>query len=262
MKYKLRSKKRSFKILACVLAAILALGTILVVATSLRNNDDRQTVTPAFAVGGLNAQGKYFETDASIYVKKAFQCEGLEVKLDFGADVKYQVFYYNDLDKFISASDVYSVSEKLDVPSDATHARLVVTPIWDADVDVEDRVCHWYDVYKYSSKLEISVSDVSDDSVNLADILEYTSNNSTHTFEQTSVVGYDLIEIRVKEGTTATITYYDEDGEAVGSAESVSISKNGVKTMVIPSTAYSAKMQLTCSIDGLDGCEIYLRSYK
>ena len=262
MKYKFRSKKRSFKILACVLAVILALGTILVAGVSLKKSDDRQTVTPSFAVGGLNAQGKYFETNASIYTKNAFQCEGLEVKLDFDAEVKYQVFYYNDLDIYVSASEEYSVSQKLDVPSTATHARLVVTPVWEADVDVEDRVCHWYDVYKYSSQLEISVAEVSDEAVNLADVLKYTTSANTHTFEQTSVVGYDAIEIKVAESTTVTITYYDEDGEVVGSAETLTISKDNVKAIAIPATAYNAKMVLTCSVTALDVCEIYLRNYE
>ena len=44
--------------------------------------------------------------------------------------IKYQVFYYEADGDFISASNVISGNQNLDVPLFATHARIEITPNW------------------------------------------------------------------------------------------------------------------------------------
>ena len=263
-KFKSKTKKKAFRSLILILVGVLALGAVLGVGASLKKDDDMKVISPTFAVGGLNDEGKYVNTDASIYTKNAFECEGLEVKLDFDANVTYQAFYYDDLDNFISASEEYEVSDQLDVPVDATHARLVVTPDWDEDVAIEDRVCHWYDVYKYSSQLKISVTDSKeDDAVNLVEFLTWTeSSGGDFVSERVNVRGYDLIEVVSKvTGGSVEVNFYDADGKSVGNnGAGFTVGRNEI--MAIPAEAYKGSFTISCSADVLESCEIYLRNYK
>ena len=158
MRIKYKTRKTLTQIGSILLVCLIAFGAIMgAVAISKKLNEDTKIIHPQFEVGGLNAVGEYEDTDKTIYTKESFECLGLEVKLDFDSNVKYQAYFYDDLDKFVSCSAVYDESMALTVPANVTHARLVVEPIWDDDVESEDRVCHWYNVYKYANQLEISV---------------------------------------------------------------------------------------------------------
>ena len=159
MRIKYKTRKTISQILSIVLVCALGLGAIFgVSALSNKLKEDKRTIHPIFEVGGLNNNGEFVKTDASIYTKKAFACQGLEVKLDFDSKVKYSVYYYNDLDNFKGSQTDLTSSEELIVPANASHARIVITPIWEDDIKKNDRVCHWYDVTKYSSQLEVIVN--------------------------------------------------------------------------------------------------------
>lgn len=158
MKLKYKTRKNLSKIISILLVCLVGFGAVMgVSALSKKLNEESHVIHPSFEVGGLNANGLYKDTDASIYTKESFECLGLEIKLDFDSNVQYQVYFYDELDKFVSYSSIYDESMKLTVPANAKLARLVVTPIWADDVDKEDRVCHWYNVFKYANQLEISV---------------------------------------------------------------------------------------------------------
>ena len=158
MRIKYKTRKTLTQIGSILMVCLIAFGAIMgAVAISKKLNEDTMVIHPQFEVGGLNSVGEYDDTDKTIYTKESFECLGLEVKLDFDSNVKYQAYFYDDLDKFVSCSAVYDESMALTVPANVTHARLVVEPIWDDEVESEDRVCHWYNVYKYANQLEISV---------------------------------------------------------------------------------------------------------
>lgn len=159
MRIKYKTRKTITQVLSIVLVCALGLGAIFgVSALSKKLKEDTKVIHPTFEVGGINAEGKGDkDMNGSVYTKDSFECKGLEVKLDFDAKITYQVYYYDDLDNYISNSSVYDASASMSVPAEAVYARIVVTPIWDSDVATDDRVCHWYDVAKYSSQLELSV---------------------------------------------------------------------------------------------------------
>lgn len=159
-----RKTKQTLKTLAL---SVLGIGALVGVASGInalaeKQDTELKTIIPIFEVGGLkDADGKYEETKGSIYTKDAFECQGLEIALDFDNTIDYQVFYYESDGDFVSASGVISGNEKLVVPYNATHARIEVTPNWDEMgedyADEEKQVIKWYDVLKYSSQLEIKV---------------------------------------------------------------------------------------------------------
>ena len=162
MRINYKTRKTISQVLSIVLLVALGVTAIFgVSALSKKLQEDKKIIHPTFEVGSINADGKGNRNDdGSIFTKEAFECAGLEVKLDFDAQIKYSIFYYDDMDTFIMSDEDNTESKKASVPSGASHARLVVTPIWDSKVAKEDRVCHWYDVTKYSSQLEISVDKV------------------------------------------------------------------------------------------------------
>lgn len=158
MRLKFKTRKTISQVLSVVLLCALGLTAIFGVSALSKNlKDETKVIYPMFEVGGIGEDGKSNRANNTIYTESAFACDGLEVKLAFDADVKFQVFYYDELDNFKRSTQVYSASVKLN-PEKGLFARIVVYPTWGKDVAKEDRICHWYDVYKYSSKLEISVN--------------------------------------------------------------------------------------------------------
>ena len=151
-------KRKNFwgKILSLALALIVGIGSIAGVTALVKHlRDEKKTISPVFWVGGLTEAGIYEETDDMIYTKNAFEAKGLEVKLDFDSNVKYQVFFYDELDKFVSCTEVYTESAKISVPLECS-ARMEITPIWGPDAPLEKEI-KWYQVGKYASQVEIRV---------------------------------------------------------------------------------------------------------
>lgn len=152
------SKKDWRNIVITIVVALLTFGVISGVATLF--DSETKTVHPLFIVGGIDeTTGEHLETDGSIYTRDSFDCEGLAVELDFDAHVTYQVFYYDELDNFISASSVYEKGAELDIPENAVAARIVVTPVWaELNVEEDEQVIEWYDVAKYANQLKITTT--------------------------------------------------------------------------------------------------------
>ncbi len=149
-------KGRVKKLVAIVLGLVAAAGAVVgVSALAKYAKEEQKTINPTFSVGGLTETGVYEETDDTIYTKDSFEAKGLEIKLDFDSNVKYQVFFYDKLDKFISCTEVYTESQDLSVPLEA-RARLEVTPIWGADAPLEKEI-KWYETAMYASQIEIRV---------------------------------------------------------------------------------------------------------
>ena len=91
-------------VLSClVIVALLAIILGFTSSDSKVDKDGRVEVDLSWEVGALNTTGKYLEADDKLYNKTAFKCKGLTVKLDFDANVKYQIFYYNEDEVFISS---------------------------------------------------------------------------------------------------------------------------------------------------------------
>lgn len=98
----------------------------------------------------------------TLYTKTAFECQGLEIKLDFDSHIEYEVFYYKSNGNFLESSGVLENGYTANVPALATHARIEITPEWDELGDdyakEKDQVIKWYEVTKYSSQMEVRIA--------------------------------------------------------------------------------------------------------
>ena len=127
------------------------------------------------------------------------------------------------------------------VPAKATHARIVLTPLWDVNTSASERVCHWYDTYKYSSKLTVKVFKDQSPVENLLDSLYLTQANYkrssgsdtkmtddtvytegyTTTEEAVCVLDYEFFDVVIPgNGGSVEILFYNNDGKFVTSKSS------------------------------------------
>ncbi|MBO5327787.1 MAG: hypothetical protein J6B04_01285 [Clostridia bacterium] len=222
-------KKNTKTALIWILVGVLVIASLAVIIALTRTNteDERVEIKPAFAIGGLDDAGKYVDTDKTLYTKDAFACEGLEVKLNFDATISYQVFYYNEDEEFISASETLTATHTATLPEGAEYARLVVSPDW-TGVEVEDQEITTLSKTKYTSQLKILVAN--ENYVNTKTFTLFTYNDGMSTAVDSAEIvpiNYDeyKLEIYDKEqsnysdhldgslgsGDIFILTFYDED---------------------------------------------------
>lgn len=159
---KFRRKGTFKKILAGALAVVLGVGAIAGVSSLVGNkadDDGKVAVNPKWSIGGLDENGKYEESDATLYTKDAFECQGLTIKPNFDSNVKYQIFFYDEMGEFIESTSVLENAYNSDIPNGSTHARLEVTPVWGDDVEEDDQIIKWYNKHKWENNLEIKVDE-------------------------------------------------------------------------------------------------------
>lgn len=155
--------KRTKEIFSKTICVILVIFTVIGLASltnyfiSTFDDDDLVTINPSYEIGALTSYGKYLESDGAIYTKDAFKCDGLYIQPEFDSTVKYEVFFYDDLGNFVSSTGNIEGYYRDSIPDDATYARIVITPIWDNDIDEEDKSINIFQIRKYSKQLTVKV---------------------------------------------------------------------------------------------------------
>lgn len=141
------------KILIIVLVlALLGGGIFGIVKLADEGKLDSKKVSDlAFSIGGLDGAGNYKNTDASIYTKNAFECQGLECTLDFDAEIWYQIYFYDQNNEFVhTTGKLTGAFVKESIPFFAKYARIVITPNDDNKVST-------LEVLKYAKQLKVNV---------------------------------------------------------------------------------------------------------
>lgn len=143
MKMKLKTKGIIKKVALALagVAALTAVGFGIKAIVDYTKNDLKK-ITLAFEVGNLGADGVFVDDKSTLYTKNAFKCDGLQVKLDFDNEINYQIFYYDDLDKFMSATEI--LSEGYSEPTLGVYARIVIIPTNDEDgkISLTERITY------------------------------------------------------------------------------------------------------------------------
>lgn len=161
-------KRKTKQVLKTLVLSALGIGAVVGAASGInalveKNDTELKTIYPVFEVGGLNeTDGKYELSETTLYTKDAFECQGLEIKLDFDNTIKYQVFFYESDGDFISSTTIFDGNAKMEVPTLGTHARIELTPNW-AEMgedyeEEENQIVKWYETTKYASQIEVKVN--------------------------------------------------------------------------------------------------------
>ena len=145
------------KVLKTVLIALLVLGvlggTVGLISWTTSNDFDKKDISSlAFSVGGLDGTGAYMDTNTSIYTKDAFECQGLNITLDFDNMIEYKIYFYDQNNDFVHTTGTRTNAfVDTEVPFFAKYARIVVTP-------TEDDVVSTLEVNKYAKQINVSVN--------------------------------------------------------------------------------------------------------
>ena len=158
-------KSSKFKKILCIILTVASLiGTaalVIGISKANKNEDGYKAVKLDYEIGALTDMGAYEESDKSLYTKEAFEVEGgVKVELEFDAKCTYKVFFYDEKDKFVSASAELSETATTEVPEGAALARIMITPIFEADVDEDDQIVKWYNKSTYTKQLSVYVVDL------------------------------------------------------------------------------------------------------
>ena len=141
---------RNLKKIIIIILCVLGVGFL----TSLLFKSfagDTEKVFTTFAVGCIDETGDIDDSELSIYTKKAIEFEVLVVDWDEEKNGTYQLFFYDEDDEFVSASEVYNADAEIEMVEGATQARLVITPTLEEDDEI-----NFFEVVKYSSYVKLN----------------------------------------------------------------------------------------------------------
>ena len=121
-----------------VIVFLLVLALVGAVAALFVQVDRRTTTTvlgaEAYTIGALDAEGKATDSDASIVTRRAFSVKGLKAELIDGANVTYELYFYDEDGSFLGSTGALSTDFLgLTVPINAETAKIVITPTEDED---------------------------------------------------------------------------------------------------------------------------------
>lgn len=149
-------RNKTKKTLKGIGLGVLGVATLIGAAATINHfkadEDGLVKVHLNYDIGGLDSNGEYEETEESIYTKKAFESQGLKVEVDFDSTINYEVFFYNQYGDFIKSTGVLEKNFDSDIPLNATHARIEITPQED-----EDGV-KWYEKSGYANQISVKVN--------------------------------------------------------------------------------------------------------
>lgn len=141
-------------ILIIVLCLAVVGGIFGVVAWTQSDKFDQKDLSflGKYEVGGLDSNGNYMSTNASIYTKKPIECQGLNCNLVFDSTISYQLYFYDQNNEFVHTTGKLTGTFTEDgVPFFAKYVRIVITP-------KEDDKVTSMEVAKYAKQLKVSVN--------------------------------------------------------------------------------------------------------
>ncbi len=119
---------------------IVLIGVMVIVGVSLiKQSANEKTKTLGlidWEIGAIDADGEFLKDTGSIVTKDFHNVEDLEIELAKDAMVSYKVFYYDEDEAFISASNALSADYAGTAPEGAVYFKLMVTPSNDAEVSL------------------------------------------------------------------------------------------------------------------------------
>lgn len=233
MKFKFRKKR----ILNNIIGILLTLLIIILIAflgktviSNLKNNDGYEKVSLSYERGNLTTYGKYEETKKTIYTKKSCELKyGLKTELEFNSNIKYQFYFYDELDNYIGSSEVYEESVVLTFEECfcAKNFRVVITPNYDSDTKDSEKVVKWYQIKKFANQLkvrclkEISLNDFTIVADNYNSSIDDTNDIVICDKEHSTLVNKYWYRVFVKKLTDFNgykIVALSEPNETVGSS--------------------------------------------
>ena len=155
-KFDLTRKSTWRKMISVGLALLLSVGAIFGAVTVARKmKEETKKIYPTWAIGSIDdVTGKdNGKRKTSLYTKEAFEAKGLEITLDLDSNLKYQVFFYDEVGEVVLSYAETNKGQSYYAPA-GCKARVEITPNLSEDDDGE---ISWLESFKYSKGIEIRV---------------------------------------------------------------------------------------------------------
>ena len=125
-----------FKIIVCVLLVALIGGVTYAIVRVAQKEDTKEISSLSYKIGALDDNGDFVKNTASIVSKDFVSTDGLTIKLQENADVSYKVYFFDTDKAFVSATEAQSADFAGTIPENAKFAKIVITPLHDAEVSI------------------------------------------------------------------------------------------------------------------------------
>lgn len=145
--------KRTLKKVLTVVLAVLTLGAVASLITSLVAREENE-IHPTFEIGGLDTNGEYEECKDKLFTPDVIEYNEFSVALDFQTDMKYQLYFYDENDEFVSKSEVLD-NKYVETTDETKYVRILLLPTWEDDVKEEDRKLSLLDKTRLVKKVTI-----------------------------------------------------------------------------------------------------------
>lgn len=151
-----KEKEKNGVVKKVAIGAAIGVGVLAFVGLAVKVNrmDKTDTLSPTFAYEqGLlsTTDGTQVKGKTAIRTKDFISLDGFKVDLKDDASVTYQLFYYNENDEFVSASEELSADYDVATASlsgTEKKVRIVVTPKNDPEVSI-------FEIAGYASELDV-----------------------------------------------------------------------------------------------------------
>ena len=148
------SNKKKFGFITGALVLVFVLIASAFVRIGNMETNKKLTIGD-YQVATINATGKISESKQTIVTKDLLQLEDIEITLDEDATISYKVYYYDEDEKFISASDTLTSDYEVENVLNAKYVRVLITP---ALVDGEPAEVSALNMHNYTSQITIKVA--------------------------------------------------------------------------------------------------------
>ncbi len=135
-------------LIPCLVVVIVTLVSVLAFNVSQVEEPEREKLTwDHYFVGSINEQGEYVEGNTSIYLRTPITTSGLKCMVAEKEKISYKLFFYTEGDQFLGSSTTLTAGYTCQgISSKATHARIMINPLSDADGIISPKEVHDYAV--------------------------------------------------------------------------------------------------------------------
>lgn len=126
-------------------------GVTYAIVRVAQKDETKEISSLAYKIGALDDNGAFVKNTASIVSKDFISSDGLTIKLQENAEVSYKVYFYDADKNFVSASEAQSADYAGTIPENSKYAKIVVTPLHDAEVSI-------FEICGYAKQLTVTVN--------------------------------------------------------------------------------------------------------
>ena len=137
------------KICLALICVSLLVGAVGVLFSFKGTKQPTQDLS--FKIGGINEDGTFRETARVISSKDLIECMGLDIKIAYGNNISYRVFFYDSNKEFLCSTGQLTTNYG-GTPELARYCRIEIRPY-------ENVLVRKHEISKYAEQLEIIVDE-------------------------------------------------------------------------------------------------------